>query len=462
MQITSALAGFTLGQADILRRAMGKKKAKELDSMRQSFIDGAKKLHDIPEELSDQIFSLLQHFAGYGFNKSHSVAYALVAYETAYLKAHWRPQFYAAFLNSIIGDADKVSWYINVCRNDNIQILPPDVNESGNNFTVHQNNTIRFGLAGIKNTGEAAVDAIISARNEGGPFKSLIDFCCRVNMRAVNKRVIENMIKCGAMDSFGARRSQLLAVLDQATDLGAACQRDMANGQLGLFGDVQDVGASEISLPQLDEFPKQLILQYEKEIIGFYVTDHPLSDYKKMLERFMPLHQFGGDTQVADGQFVRVAGIITNCTIKTTKRGDTMAVLTLEDFSGRFPIIVFPQAYRNSVKDIYEDSVVAIEGRFSVDERESKIIANSVRVLPSKPPTEICLRIEAHLENPLIQRELMQLFQKYKGDDCVYLQLMGSRKLIKTTPNFWVNSEAPGFAEDVVKILGDNCVVKRN
>ena len=244
--------------------------------------------------------------------------------------------------------------------------------------------------------------------------------------------------------------------------MGAACQRDKANGQLGLFGDVQDFGASEIRLPQLDEFPKQLILQYEKEIIGFYVTDHPLSDYKKMLERFMPLHQFGGDTQVADGQFVRVAGIITNCTIKTTKRGDTMAVLTLEDFSGRFPIIVFPQAYRNSVKDIYEDSVVAIEGRFSVDERESKIIANSVRVLPSKPPTEICLRIEAHLENPLIQRELMQLFQKYKGDDCVYLQLMGSRKLIKTTPNFWVNSEAPGFAEDVVKILGDNCVVKRN
>ena len=148
--------------------------------------------------------------------------------------------------------------------------------------------------------------------------------------------------------------------------------------------------------------------------------------------------------------------------IKNTKRGDTMALLTLEDFSGRFPIIVFPQAYHANVKDIYEDSIVAIEGRFSVDERESKIIANSVRALPSKPPTEIRLRIEAHLENPLVQRELMQLFQKYKGDDCVYLQLMGSRKLIKTTPNFWVNSEAPGFAEDVVKILGENCVVKKN
>ncbi|WP_304090369.1 DNA polymerase III subunit alpha, partial [Phascolarctobacterium succinatutens] len=161
MQITSALAGFTLGQADILRRAMGKKKAKELDSMRASFIEGAKRLHDIPEELSDRIFSLLQHFAGYGFNKSHSVAYALVAYETAYLKAHWRAQYYAAFLNSVIGDGDKLSWYISVCKNDNIKILAPDVNESGRDFTVLPNKTIRFGLAGIKSTGGAAVEAII-------------------------------------------------------------------------------------------------------------------------------------------------------------------------------------------------------------------------------------------------------------------------------------------------------------
>ncbi len=461
MQITSALAGFTLGQADILRRAMGKKKAKELDSMRQSFIDGAKSLHDIPEALSDEIFSLLQHFAGYGFNKSHSVAYALVAYETAYLKAHWRPQYYAAFLNSVIGDSDKVSWYISVCKNDGINILPPDVNESGHDFTVHQNNSIRFGLAGVKSTGDAAVDAIIEARDEGGAFKSLTDFCCRVNMRIVNKRVIENLIKCGAMDSFGAKRSQLLAVLEQAADLGAACQRDRANGQIGLFGDDQSFGMPEIRLPQLDEFPKQVILQNEKEIIGFYVTDHPLSEYKNVLQRFMPLHQFMGETQVADGQIVRVAGIISACSIKNTKKGDTMAVLTLEDFSGRFPVIAFPKTYHACVKDIFEDNVVAIEGRFNVDERESKIIALSVQTLSSREPVQVRLRVEAHLENPLVQRELVQLFAKYKGEDIVYLHLMGSRKVIKTTPNFWVNSEAPGFAEDVVKILGKDCIYKK-
>ncbi len=461
MQITSALAGFTLGQADILRRAMGKKKAKELDSMRQSFIDGAKSLHDIPEALSDEIFSLLQHFAGYGFNKSHSVAYALVAYETAYLKAHWRPQYYAAFLNSVIGDGDKVSWYISVCKNDGINILPPDVNESGHDFTVHQNNSIRFGLAGVKSTGDAAVDAIIEARDEGGAFKSLMDFCCRVNMRIVNKRVLENLIKCGAMDSFGAKRSQLLAVLEQAADLGAACQRDRANGQIGLFGDDQSFGMPEIRLPQLDEFPKQVILQNEKEIIGFYVTDHPLSEYKNVLQRFMPLHQFMGETQVADGQIVRVAGIISACSIKNTKKGDTMAVLTLEDFSGRFPVIAFPKTYHACVKDIFEDNVVAIEGRFNVDERESKIIALSVQTLSAREPVQVRLRVEAHLENPLVQRELVQLFAKYKGEDIVYLHLMGSRKIIKTTPNFWVNSEAPGFAEDVVKILGKNCIYKK-
>ena len=462
MQITSALAGFTLGQADILRRAMGKKKAKELDSMRASFIEGAKRLHDIPEELSDRIFSLLQHFAGYGFNKSHSVAYALVAYETAYLKAHWRAQYYAAFLNSVIGDGDKLSWYISVCKNDNIKILAPDVNESGRDFTVLPNKTIRFGLAGIKSTGGAAVEAIISARSEGGPFTSLTDFCCRVNMRVVNKRVVENLIKSGAMDSFGARRSQLLAVLDQAIDLGAACQRDRANGQLGLFGDDQTFGMEEIRLPQRTEIPKQTLLQYEKELLGFYVTDHPLSEYKEVMQRFMPLHQFIGETQVQDNQFVRVAGIISGCNIKTTKSGDTMALLTLEDFTGRFPVIIFPKNYQACIRDVFEDNVVSIEGRFSVDERESKIIAMSVHSLSSKPPTELMLRIEAHLENPLVQRELMQLFQKYKGEDVVYLKLMGSRKIIKTTADFWVNSEAPGFAEDIVKILGEGCVTKKN
>ena len=459
MQITSALAGFTLGQADIMRRAMGKKKASVLASMKQDFVDGAKREHAIPEQLSEQIFALLQHFAGYGFNKSHSVAYALVAYQTAYLKAHWRPQFMAAFLNSVIGDSDKLSWYISVCRNDKINILPPDVNESGYRFTVHANNSIRFGLAGIKSMGEAAVKEIIQSREEGGPFQSLADFCNRVSMRLVNRRALENLIRSGAMDSFGAKRSQLLAIMDRAAEQGAASQKDRANGQVNLFGDEETLAATEILLPNIEELSKSIILQNEKELLGFYVTDHPLSEYQEALKRYMPLYQFLGETNIKDGQMVRVAGIISNCTIKNTKRGDTMALLTLEDFTGRFPIIVFTRAYHEFIKDVHEDNIVAIEGRFSVDERESKIVAQSITRLNNAVPTEVRIKIEAYLENPLVQRELMNIFARYHGNDVVYLKLMGSRKIIKTTANYWVNSRAEGFKEAIEKILGKGCFI---
>lgn len=459
MQITSALAGFTLGQADIMRRAMGKKKASVLESMRQDFVEGAKREHNIPEQLSQQIFSLLQHFAGYGFNKSHSVAYALVAYQTAYLKAHWRPQFMAAFLNSVISDSDKLSWYISVCRNDNIDILPPDVNESGYQFTVHGKGAIRFGLAGIKSVGDAAVQEIIKSRSKDGPFTSLTDFCNRVSMRLVNKRALEHLIRSGAMDSFGAKRSQLLNIMEQAAEQGAASQKDRACGQIGLFDEEDTLAATEIKLPEMDEIPREVILQNEKELLGFYVTDHPLSAYEKVLQRYMPLYQFVGETSIKDGQTVKVAGIISNCTIKTTKRGDTMALLTLEDFTGRFNIIVFSRVYHQFLRQIHEDSIVAIEGRFSVDERESKIVAQSITPLSNAEPTTVQLKIEAYLENPLVQRELLQTFQKFHGNDIVYLKLMGSRKMVKTSSNYWVDSRAEGFKEAIEKILGKDCIV---
>ena len=459
MQITSALAGFTLGQADIMRRAMGKKKASVLESMRQDFVEGAKREHNIPEQLSQQIFSLLQHFAGYGFNKSHSVAYALVAYQTAYLKAHWRPQFMAAFLNSVIGDSDKLSWYISVCRNDNIDILPPDVNESGYQFTVHGKGAIRFGLAGIKSVGDAAVQEIIKSRTKDGPFTSLTDFCNRVSMRLVNKRALEHLIRSGAMDSFGAKRSQLLNIMEQAAEQGAASQKDRACGQIGLFDEEDTLAATEIKLPEMDEIPREVILQNEKELLGFYVTDHPLSAYEKVLQRYMPLYQFVGDTAIKDGQLVHVAGIISNCTIKNTKKGDTMALLTLEDFTGRFNIIVFSRVYHQFLRQIHEDSIVAIEGRFSVDERESKIVAQSITPLSNAEPTTVRLKIEAYLENPLVQRELLQAFQKFHGNDIVYLKLMGSRKMVKTSSNYWVDSRAEGFKEAMEKILGKDCII---
>lgn len=458
MQITSALAGFTLGQADILRRAMGKKKAKELDSMREAFIEGARKINDIPEELSNRIFSLLQHFAGYGFNKSHSVAYALVAYQTAYLKAHWPAQYMAAFLNSIISDADKLSWYISVCRNANIKVLPPDVNESGFDFTVHKGNSIRFGLAGIKSAGEAAVKEIIRAREDGGEFTGLVDFCRRVSMRVVNKRVVENLIKCGAMDSFGAKRSQLLAIVEQAAELGASYQKDYASGQMGLFDDTEDSFAeiNDIKLPDLEEMPRANVLQNEKELIGFYVTGHPLDEYKKILNKYTPLYWLQNENNVADGQYINIAGIISDCVIKTTRKGDTMAVLTLEDYTGRTEVLVFPSVYQSCLKEMYKENIVAIEGRMNIDERSRGVNAVKVTKLSSRV-SEVRIKIVPYLENPLVQRELAKVFSRFKGNDVVYLHLMGSRKIIKTNSSFWVDSTADGFKTAIEKILGENC-----
>lgn len=458
MQITSALAGFSLGQADILRRAMGKKKAKELDSMREAFIKGAKEQHNISEELSDKIFALLQHFAGYGFNKSHSVAYALVAYQTAYLKAHYRPQFMAAFLNSVISDSDKLSFYITVCKNDNISILPPDVNESGLDFTVHANNSIRFGLAGIRSVGDGAVKEIINARTLGGHFTSLMDFCRRVNTSVVNKRVLENLIKSGAMDSFGAKRSQLLAVLDRTADLGNIYQKEHESGQIGLFGDDNEYEQDIIKLPDLPEMSPQVLLKNEKELIGFYVTGHPLNDYKEVMKQYMPLYQFSDESNLRDGKIVKIAGIITNCTIKVTKHGDNMAIIVVEDFTGRMPIIIFPTKYRSVVRNIYQDSIIAVEGRISVDERETKIIALNVEPLSNEPAKQVQLVIAKHLENPLVQRELLKTFKAYHGKDIVYLKLLGSRKIIKTTSEFWVDSKNPDFIEAISKILGTGTI----
>ncbi len=457
MQITSALAGFTLGQADILRRAMGKKKAKELDSMRASFVEGAKKLHDIPEALSEKIFDLLQHFAGYGFNKSHSVAYALVAYQTAYLKAHYRTQFMAAFLNSIITDNDKISWYINICRNDGIDILPPSVNESGYNFTVQEDGKIRFGLAGIKSVGDTAVKEIIAARKEKGPFESLPDFCCRVNMRVVNKRVIENLVLSGAMDSFGMRRSQLRIMIEDAASMGAAYQKDMANGQIGLFGETEGYELPTKIMPDIPEIPKQELLKYEKELLGFYVSDHPLSEYKAVLDHYMPIYNFTSDNEIADGQQVRVAGIISNLVIRNTKKGDAMALITLEDFTGRMQVIAFPQTYRRDLRDIYQDNIVGIEGRYSVDDRENKIIASNIYRLTDRSEAQtIQIIIESHLENAYTQQSLLRIMRKYHGMDAVYLRLMGSRKMVRVDESLWVDSKNEGFIYEIAALLGED------
>ena len=292
MQIVSVLGGFSLGEADILRRAMGKKKAKLLDSMKEKFLAGAAREHQISRQLGEEIFALLQHFAGYGFNKSHSAAYALVAYQTAYLKANYPVEYMAAFLNSVITVAEKVSWYISVCRDMGIKVLPPDINSSEAAFSVDGDN-VRFGLGAIKSVGETAVAVILKERESHGPFKDFFDFASRVDLTKVNKRVVENLIKSGSMDTFGYRRRQLLAIMDRALDAAAQDQHDRMTGQLSLFGGDTRQSAAAIPIPDLPEIPKDEVLRLEKELIGFYVTGHPLDAFRKVLfvhDRYCPLH----------------------------------------------------------------------------------------------------------------------------------------------------------------------------
>ena len=390
MRITSVLAGFSLGEADVMRKAMGKKKIDVLVSMKEKFVEGAAKLHQVPREQSEHIFGLLEKFAGYGFNKSHSVAYALVAYETAYLKVHWPAEFFAAFLSSVADVQDKLSWYISVCRGRGLKVLPPDINASSYDFAV-ENGAIRFGLGGVKSVGSDSIAAILKARAKDGRFTSILDFCKRVEARCQNKRLLENLINCGAMDSLGAHRSQLLAVYEDASQIGQRYQKDHASGQIGLFEDDSFAEVNDIKLPNLDEMPQSLQLKNEKELLGFYVSGHPLDSYKQALAKFTPLHALEDEeSNVRDGQLVQVAGLISQLDLRITKKGDSMAILNLEDFTGNLKVVVFPKAYQECAASLNQDGVVAVSGRFNLDESgkdpERKILASQVVALTPAGP----------------------------------------------------------------------------
>ena len=453
MKITSVLGGFSLGEADILRRAMGKKKAKELDSMRAKFIAGAKTNHNIDRVLAEKVFDLLQHFAGYGFNKSHSAAYALVAYQTAYLKANYPVEYMAAFLNSIIGNADKVSWYINVCRGMDIQVLPPDVNASEANFAV-DGQAIRFGMAGIKSVGDSAVNSILEERDKKGPYKDFVDFTQRIDAGKVNKRVVENLIKSGSMDGFGAKRSQLLAIMERALELAASRQKDRLSGQLGLFGDEEFEEVNSITLPDMAEMPKDEILRLEKELIGFYVTGHPLDVFRSALIKLTPIKDLD-EGKLSEGQNVTVGGIIAENKIRTTKNGDNMSTFTLEDFSGSLTCIVFPRSYAANAGNIFQENIVKVQGILKLDEEEPRIFANTIMKL-EKAVEDVRIFVSADKENLEIQKEMAKIFAQFRGLNPVYLHLLGSKKIVKTESRFWVKASDPGFLIAIKALLGEN------
>jgi len=341
LQIANQLGGYTLGEADLLRRAMGKKKVEEMAKHRDQFVGGAEK-NGIDPKKADELFTLMAEFAGYGFPKAHSTAYAYLTYQTAYLKANHPREFLASVLSIEASNHDKLSRYIAHTKERKIEVLPPDVNESERDFTPVAEG-IRFGLAGVKNVGEGAIESILAVRNEEGPFLGLYDFARRVNARKVNRRVAESLVKCGAFDAFHPNRSSLWAGLDAALETGAAAQRDREIGQESLFGDATDSALAPAELPEAAQWTDQERLGYEKEVLGFYVTGHPLEAHLPMLARFTDATATTAAEWV--NRDVRVGGLITGLRETRTRRGQTMAFGKIEDLEGGFELVIFAEPY---------------------------------------------------------------------------------------------------------------------
>ena len=388
MRIASALANFSLEDADILRRAMSKKDPKEMEMQKEKFLEGARR-NRIHLTKAEKIFDQMSKFAEYGFNKSHSAAYALIAYQTAFLKAHYPIEFMAALLTSEVQNADKIVKYIAECREMDIPILPPDINESYKNFAVI-GNQIRFGLAGVKNVGDAAIDAILTEREARDKFQSLFDFCKRVDLRKVNRRVIESLIKCGAFDFSNAHRSQMLTVLD---DIIERSQRKKGEAQLSMLTPLMK--ETEESYPEIDEFPEDQLIVFEKETIGFYISRHPLSRYQEEIKKYTD-EDTSTLARLQNGEEVKICGLVSGLKEIVTKKGDRMAFLNLEDMKGFAEVILFPEVFKAALPCLKGGDPILVRGILDLAEDHIKIKGLEVRSLsesPSPPAKVLHLRI---------------------------------------------------------------------
>ena len=422
MQIANRLAGYSLGEADLLRRAMGKKKAEEMAQQRERFVEGAAKRKFPPKKI-EKIFDLMAQFAGYGFNKSHSAAYALLAYHTAYLKTHYPVEFMAALLTSVTGSTDDVVKYINECREMGIVVAAPDINVSDANFTP-QGESIRFGLAAVKNVGGNAIESIVAARKKLGRFKSIFEFCENVDLRLLNKRVIESLIKSGAMDSMG-RRAQLMAVLDKSMEQAQKAQRDAESGQHGLFGVFQqeEARAHNDKLPNIPDWDEHTRLTAEKEILGFFISGHPLEKYKDKLQdlRALSIEEIAAMTKsTGKDETITTAGIISNVRVLKSKKGDFYAQATLEDMSGSIDMIVFPEAYKRIGEKVKLEVPVLVKAGVRIEEGTNpKITAAEIMPLEeAKVPLPRAIRVRIPLETSeeATIDDLHTLFVERKGE----------------------------------------------
>jgi DNA polymerase-3 subunit alpha len=429
MQIAQVLAGYTLGGADMLRRAMGKKKPEEMAQQRAIFEEGAKK-QGINPELAIRIFDLVEKFAGYGFNKSHSAAYALVSYQTAWLKAHYPAHFMAATISSDMDKTDKVVTFIEECRQMKLKLLPPDVNSGEFQFTVDDAGNVIYGLGAIKGLGEGPVESIISARNSGGPFKNLFDFCARVDPRKLNKRALEALIRSGAADSLGPGinldqdRAILFAAMNEAVKAAEQSAANSSAGMMDLFGDVvptsNDVEDVYSDFHRVRSWNIKERLQAEKETLGLYLTGHPIDEYDSELNHLV-------SSRIADLKPEKsnqtVAGLVVAQRVMKTKRGDSMAFVTLDDRTGRIEVAIFSDAYTQARDLLLKDGLLVINGQVSYDDYNGmlKMRADTISLLADvrqQKARELHLAVESGALPAQFIQDLSGLLEPYRDGSC--------------------------------------------
>jgi DNA polymerase-3 subunit alpha len=473
MQIAQILGGYTMGDADILRRAMGKKDPEEMAAQRERFVEGARK-KSIDDKTATEIFDQMETFARYGFNKSHSAAYALVSYQTAYLKSHYPVEFMAALMTSEMGDTDKVIKNLAECREKGIEVLAPDINESRSDFTP-VGGKIRFGLAAVKSVGEKAVEVILESRRRDGAFQSLFDFCRRVDLTAVNRRVIENLINCGAFDSTQVSRARMIGALDEAIRAGQAHQRDEASNQIDIFTLLGTPGKGPNRpgdvYPPVKEWSQQELLVFEKEALGFYITGHPLDKYDRVIKRIISGSAAGIKEKPVAGE-VKLAGVVSTLKLRNTKKGDRYGSFNLEDKTGFLEVIAWPEIYKKSAELLGSDDPIFIKGKLEVGEDRMQIIANEImplseaaakaRSLGNGSPNRNGSSERVHLyvrESEISAQELIQLREALlncPGSSTVILHLLaeGVSETVIELPDQIRVASGPELGAIVSKLFG--------
>ena len=474
MQIVRNLAGYTLGRSDLVRRAMSKKKASVMEKERQNFVYGNEAegvpgciANGIDEATANKIYDEMIDFAKYAFNKSHAAAYAVVSYQTAYLKYYYPVEFMAALMTSVIDFPNKVAEYILVCRQMGIKILPPDVNCGMYGFSV-DNGAIRYGLSAIKSVGRPVIESLVREREENGQYRSLKDFMER-NSPQMNKRAVENFIKAGALDCLDGNRRQKMLVYQKISDSISQDKKNSLAGQMSLFDLVseEDKKEFEIRMPDVEEFGKEELLGYEKEVLGIYLSGHPLENYRGMMEKTISAKtsDFQQDEEtnlpkVMDGQKVIIGGMITDKTIKYTKNNKVMAFLTVEDLVGTVEVVVFPRDYEKSQQFLNEEGRVFIQGRVSAeDDRASKLILEKICPFDNMP-REIWIQFDNKESYTQQSQELLADLRRSPGDSAVVIYLKDVKAIKKLPVGYhaqiqdsWLNYMYEKYGKTNVKVV---------